>query len=232
VAVPAVLLLLSNTNRGRLPVSHLAALAVLGVTITGWTTHGTSLVGAREAGVLKRWRATPLPAWCYFAARIAATVLIATLAGAVTVLLGVTFYGTHLDGGAAIGVLLALVLGALAWAAPATAITGLVPNVDSAGPILTLTYLPVILISGIFGSLGSQPHWLTTLAGYLPAQPMIDAATRALQHTSGAPDVPAHDLAVLAAWAAAGLLASRILFRWEPSRPAPSRAREPRRPRP
>jgi hypothetical protein len=77
----------------------------------------------------------------------------------------------------------------------------------------------VILVSGTVGSLG-QPRWLTTLAGYLPAQPMIDAATRALQHASGPPALAGHDLAVLAAWAVAGLAASLSLFRWEPSHPA------------
>jgi ABC-2 type transport system permease protein len=219
VAIPALLLLLANPGRGGVPAPHLAGLAVLGVTVIAWVTHGIGLVAAREAGVLKRWRATPLPPWCYFAGRITATVLVAILAATVTVLLGVARYGTRLDAAAAAGVLLAVALGALAWAAAATAVTGLIPNVESASPILTLTYLPVILVSGTFGSIG-EPRWLTTLAGYLPAQPMIDAAARALQHAAGAPVLAGHDLAVLAGWAVAGLLASLVLFRWQPSRPA------------
>jgi ABC-2 type transport system permease protein len=220
VAVPALLLVLSNPKGGGVPASHLAGLAALGVTITAWVTHGIGLVAAREAGVLKRWRAAPLPPWCWFAGRICATVLVAVAAAAVTVAIGVARYGTRLDAGAAVGLLVAVGLGALAWAATATALTGVIPDVESASPILTLTYLPVILVSGIFGSLDSQPHWLTTLAGWLPAQPMIDAATRALQHPAGPPVLPGHDLLVLAGWAVAGLAASRLLFRWEPTRPA------------
>lgn len=220
VAVPALLLVLSNPKGGDLPASHLAGLAALGVTITAWVTHGIGLVAAREAGVLKRWRAAPLPPWCWFAGRICATVLVAVAAAAVTVAIGVARYGTRLDAGAAVGLLVAVGLGALAWAATATALTGVIPSVEGASPILTLTYLPVILVSGIFGSLDSQPHWLTTLAGWLPAQPMIDAATRALQHPAGPPVLPGHDLLVLAGWAVAGLVASLMLFRWEPTRPA------------
>ena len=220
VAIPALLLLLSNPGHGGVSAGHLAGLAVLGVTTTAWITHGIGLVAAREAGVLKRWRATPLPPWCYLAGRVCATVLVAIAAAAVTVLIGVAHDGTRLDGGAAVGVLVAVGLGALAWAAPATALTGVIPNVESASPILTLTYLPVILVSGTFGSLAGQPHWLTTLAGYLPAQPMIDATARALGHTSGPPVVPGYDLAVLAVWAAAGLVASPMVFRWVPNRPA------------
>jgi ABC-2 type transport system permease protein len=222
VAIPA-LLLLSAPGHAGVPAAHLAGLAVLGVTTTAWVTHGIGLVAAREAGVLKRWRATPLPPWCYFVGRITATVLVAILAAVVTVLIGVERFGTHLDTGAAVGVLVSVGLGALAWAGTATAITGVIPNMESASPILTLTYLPVILVSGTFGSLASQPHWLTTLASYLPAQPMIDAATRALQHTSGPPVVPGQDLVVLAGWTIAGVVASLVLFRWEPSRPAQRR---------
>jgi ABC-2 type transport system permease protein len=220
VAIPALLLLLSpNPGHGGVPAAHLAGLAVLGVTVTAWVTHGIGLVAAREAGVLKRWRATPLPPWCYLAGRICATVLVAIAAAAVTVVLGVAHDGAHLSAGAAVGLLVAVALGALAWAASATAVTGVIPNVAGASPILTLTYLPVILVSGTFGALGGQPHWLTTLAGLLPAQPMIDAATHALQQPAGPPLGPGHDLAVLAAWAAAGLAASLVVFRWEPSRP-------------
>jgi hypothetical protein len=36
-----------------------------------------------------------------------------------------------------------------------------------------------LLVAVGFGSPIGQPHWLTIVAGYLPAQPMIDAATRA-----------------------------------------------------
>jgi ABC-2 type transport system permease protein len=220
VAVPALLLVLSNPKAGGVPASHLAGLAVLGVTVTAWVTHGIGLVAAREAGVLKRWRVAPLPPWCYIAGRICATVLVATLAAAVTVAIGVARYGTRLDAGAAVGLLVAVGLGALAWAAPATALTGVIPGVEGASPILTLTYLPGILVSGVFGALDGQPRWLATLAGWLPAQPMIDAVTRALQHPTGPPVLPGHDLLVLAGWAVAGLVASLLLFRWEPTRPA------------
>ena len=220
LAIPALLLLLSSPGHVGVPAGHLAGLAVLGVTTTAWVTHGIGLVAAREAGGRKRWRATPLPPWCYLAGRIAATVLVAVLAAAGTVAIGVERFGTRLDTGAAVAVAVAVALGALAWAAVATAVTGVIPNMESASPILTLTYLPVILVSGTFGSLASQPRWLSTLIGYLPAQPMIDAAARALEHAGGPPVFAGHDLLVLAGWAVAGVAASTALFRWEPSRPA------------
>jgi ABC-2 family transporter len=113
----------------------------------------------------------PLPTWGYFAGRIIATVL---LAGS---------------------------LGALALAAAGTAVTPLLTSAQGANPLLTLTYLPLIIFSGGFGGLSGLPHWLNTLMSYLPAQPMIDAVTRALQPSAG---LSGRDLAVLAAWALGG----------------------------
>jgi hypothetical protein len=60
---------------------------------------------------------------------------------------------------------------------------------------------------------------------YLPAQPMIDAVTRALEPAaSGAGLVlPGRDL-VLATWAAGGLLLSVRFFQWDPHRPRHARS--------
>jgi hypothetical protein len=65
------------------------------------------------------------------------------------------------------------------------------------------------------------PHWLNTAMSYLPAQPMIDAVTRALQPSAG---MSGRDLAVLAAWALGGLLLSVRFFQWDPHRPRHARA--------
>jgi len=227
IGLPVLLLLASNARHTGLAVSDVAGYAVFGLTVTAWNTHGVSLVAAREAGILKRWRGAPLPGWCYFTGRIVTTTLIAVMAGAITVLAGVLFYGTHLSAGSAAGVLLGLILGAFAWAAAATALTGLIPAVQSAGPIFMITYFPVVIISGVLGPISGLPHRLASLASYLPAQPLADAVTRSLQHAPGAPLLPAHDVAVLASWAIAGLVAAVALFRWEPHRPVQRRAARP-----
>jgi ABC-2 type transport system permease protein len=223
IVLPALLLIVSHTEHGSIPASALAGLAVLGVTITAWSTNGISLVTAREAGVLKRWRATPMPPWCYFVARLVASVVLATLSGGVTMALGVLLYHVHMTGPIALGVLISVALGALAWSAAALAVTGLIPNVASAWPMLMLVYLPVVLISGVFGGFSNEPHWLTSLARYLPAQPVIDGATRALRYSAGQALFSGHDIVVLACWMVGGLIAARFLFRWQPTRRSSSR---------
>jgi len=229
IGLPVILLVASKGSaRGSHP--NVAGYTVFGLTITAWTTYGVRLVAAREAGVLKRWRATPLPRWCYFAGAITATTVAAVLAGAVTIAAAVVFYGTHFDAGpatrlttsGALAILAALAVAGLAWAATATALTSLIPTVEAAFPILILAYFPLIIISGVLFSI-REPHWLSTLATYLPAQPLIDTVTTAVRHARGAPFLSARDMIVLAAWAVGGLLTAVFTFRWEPRRAAQRR---------
>jgi hypothetical protein len=81
-----------------------------------------------------------------------------------------------------------------------------------------------MLLSGALGGLVGTPGWVGDLMGWLPGQPTVDAATRALEATGGVPVLAGRDLAVLAAWAVAGLLASVRLFRWAPQPPRTRRA--------
>jgi len=226
--LPIILLVASDHGNGSHP--NVAGYAVFGLTLIVWTGYGIRIVIDREAGILKRWRATPLPRWCYFTGRVLSSAAVGVLSSAVTIAAAVLFYGTHfhavpgeyLTATGAVAMLVALVLGALAWAATATAISSIIPTVDAAIPILMLTYFPVIIISGVLGNL-SEPHWLSTLATYLPAQPLIDALGHAVRHDPGNHILPARDMIVLAAWAAGGLVAAVALFRWEPHRPTKRR---------
>lgn len=226
VGLPVVLLVAGGTSHGHATPSGVADNAAFGVTLVAWSAYGVRLVAAREAGILKRWRTTPLPRWCYFTGRITATVIVAVLPGAVTVAVAAGAYHLHLSPGAVLAVLIVFVLGAAAWAAAATILTSAMPTVEAATPVLTLIYFPVIILSGALGTFG-EPHWLTTLGRYLPAKPLIDAATSALSHTSGGISLPGRDLAVLAAWAIVGITAAVATFRWEPHRPSQHRTARP-----
>jgi ABC-2 type transport system permease protein len=221
VMLPVLLLVLRRANghsSAEFQLSLVAGLAVLGVVSTAYVTHASNLVSARESGVLRRWRASPLPRPCFFAGRIAATVVLAD-ASAVVTLLVARLTGTTISVPTLLLALVPISLGVLAWASTGTAITAFIPSASGAYPLLAATYLPVIFLSGGLGPAASstEPHWLATLMSYLPAQPTIDGVTRTLQHGTGALSLfYAHDLVVLIAWIAAGLIASFRLFSWNP----------------
>jgi ABC-2 type transport system permease protein len=202
---------------------RVAGLFVFGAAATALTAHALSLVVAREDGVLRRWRASPLPATTYFTAKIVTTVLAADAAGAVLTLVSVEMAKVHLTVHAVLAMLAAGTLGALALAAAGTAVTALISTSQAAQPVLMLIYLPLVFLSGAIGPLGNLPHWVGTAVTYLPVQPMIDAITRGLLGSGGSL-FPAHDYLVLGCWLTAGLVASLLFFRWDPSRPRHGRS--------
>jgi ABC-2 type transport system permease protein len=206
---------------------RIAGLVALSAVAVAYFSYANALVIAREEGVLRRWRVAPLPAWAHFAGRIAATMLLTVAAALILLLVAVGLTGVHLTAHAVVGVVVVVALGALALSAAGTAITAIIPSAQAAQPVLMLTYIPLILLSGAFGAIQSLPHWLTTAVTYLPAQPMIDAASRALQHNGGA-IMSVHDLAVLVGWVVGGLLVSVWSFQWDPHRPAHARVAEAR----
>jgi ABC-2 type transport system permease protein len=219
LVLPLLLLVLREGNHPGNS-SNVAGVAAFGLLSTAYITHTSALVGARQAGVLKRWRATPLPTWCFFAGRLAATVLVAVVGGLVTVLVAAGLHDVHLHAASLPGLLLALIFGAVTWAMVGTAASTLIPSVEAAWPLLGLTYLPLVVLSGSFGAVTGLPDWLSGAIRYLPAQPLIDSTSRALQ---GGLPFSAHGLTVELAWAAFALLAAQRWFSWAPHPPGTRR---------
>jgi ABC-2 type transport system permease protein len=201
---------------------RIAGLIAFSAVAVAFFTHANALVIAREDGVLRRWRAAPLPGWAYFAGRLVATMVLTAASGLVLIVVAMAMTGLHLTAHAVIGLLVADVLGALALAAAGIALTPLIPSAQAAQPVLMLVYFPLVILSGSFGLITNLPHWLTTAMTYLPAQPLINAVSAVLLHSSGAL-MSGHDLAVLAGWAIGGMLVSFWYFQWDPHRPAHAR---------
>lgn len=219
ILLPILLLLLrsSTAHAAHLEqVKLLAGLVAFGALSTAYITHTAGLVAARQDGVLKRWRATPLPAWCYFAGRIAAAALLAVIGGTLTVLVGSTQDHIRLSLGTIADLSLILTLGAATSASIGTAASALIPTTEAAWPLMGVTYLPLVILSGSLGTVSGQPGWLATVIDYLPVRPIIDSTWRALQSGGGMSATSLHDLAVLAAWAVAGMVLSLRYFRWAP----------------
>ncbi len=224
VVLPAALLALEAGKAQHVTMAaapRIAGLIAFSAAAIAYFTHANTLVIAREEGVLRRWRVSPLPAWAYFAGRIMAAVAITVAAGLVLVFVAMGLTGLHFSGHAIMGLLADDVVGALALVAAGIALTPLIPSAQAAQPVLMLTYFPLVILSGAVGSIADLPHWLTTAMTYLPAQPLVNAISGVL-HGSGAL-MSVHDLAVLAGWALGGLLISSRFFAWDPHRPAHAR---------
>lgn len=220
VLLPVVVLFMHDLNgpSDAAPQTRLVAgLAVLGAVSSSYVTHANSLVIARESGVLRRWQVNPLPPACFFVGKTLATVLTA-LASALATVLVADLLSVSTSPAGALCLMVPLAVGAVVWSLLGTAVSGFIPNASSAYPLLTLTYLPIAVLSGAMGSMTGEPSWLHETATYLPVRPVLDAAADAMRHHSLATLADGHTLGVVAAWAAAGVVTALATFRWAPTR--------------
>jgi len=171
-----------------------------------------TVVSEREYGVLKRRRATPVPAWIVVAAQAIATLVVAIASTVILLVVARVLYGVGTSPAGLAVVALAVVAGGLAFACVAYAVASLIPNVDAAQPAVQLTMLPLYFISGIWFSTDELPDALQKIAHLLPVEPLADV----LHHAFLNQTVNAGDLAVLAAWAVLGLLVAVRRFSWLP----------------
>ena len=184
-----------------------AAMSVLG---SCYSQLAIVLATRRQEGILKRVRATPLPAWGYFLGLLAHCILVSVVDVALIAGVGRLFgvpLPTH-------------------WAAPsgrpwcsprpasarwAWRVASLIRNAEAAPAVVQLILFPLLFLSGTYLPIHSQ--LLNRVAGLLPVRPLNQALLGPFAQHSG---VNWHSLAVLAAWGAVGTLVAIRRFRWAP----------------
>jgi ABC-2 type transport system permease protein len=193
-------------------VPGIMALAVL---TSSFMTLLMTVAGQRQAGVLKRRRATPVPAIVLILGRTLTATGIAIAAVAVMLVIADAGYDISPAPGFELPMLLGVVVGSLCFACCGFALAGLVTTPESAGPIVQVILLPLQLISGIYFPTAGLPDWLHTVAQVFP----LVHVTEALQHAMFPnPSVPWGDLGVLALWAVGAAAVAVRTFRWLPAR--------------
>lgn len=171
---------------------------------------------ARDEGILKRIRSTPLPPWVYMAGRLVAAGLVALLSAIVVVAVGAGVYSFQVVWSSIPAVLVTLVLAIFCFCALGLAVTVLVPSADSALPIAWGTILPLCFISDVFQPIDNAPGWLRTIASVFPLRPFADDLEAAFNPVLGTRAIQWGHLGVLAAWGVAAAAFALLRFRWEP----------------
>ena len=195
---------------------YVAAMASFGVITACFNNIAIGVTFQRESGILKRINGTPLPGSAFLGARIVHALLIAAGLVAITVAFGHVAYSVTVPSGTALAEFVAtLVVGAAAFCALGLAITTAIPNADAAASIVNAVILPLLFLSGIFIPFGnSTPSWILWIARIFPVRHFATAMQSAFLGTT----FHWSDVAVVAAWGAAGLLVAIRYFRWEPRR--------------
>ncbi len=190
------------------------AIIVFAVITATYTNLAMSVTMARDEGILKRMRGTPLPAWSYLAGRIIHAVVIAVLLVVIVAAFGALFYNVAVPWAHLPVLTLTLVLGAASFCALGLALTAFIPNADAAPAVVNATILPLLFISNVFIRLDGAPAWIDTLSSVFPVRHFANAMLAIYAGTG----LAWSDLGVIAAWGAAGVLLALRFFSWEPRR--------------
>lgn len=171
----------------------------------------------RDAGILKRWRGTPIPTWVYLGGFIGSALVLALLGVVLMLGIGWAFYGLHVDLAKMPGALLAFVVSVSAFAALGMAIASVVPNSESAPAVANATILPLAFVSNVFIPTGDDaPQWIQTIGNLFPLKPFVESIQDAFNPAIAAPAISWGRLGFIALWGLVGAFLAVKYFRWEP----------------
>ena len=194
---------------------YVPAIGAFAVISACFTNVAMGVTIARDQGVLKRVKGTPLPAVSYLLGRVLHAIFVAAILVAITVVAGALFY--DVDAPSNLGRFLAtLAVGAGTFCALGLAITSVIPNEEAAPAVVNAAVLPLSFISDVFVDSSQAPQWMQTVAGLFPikhfAQAMLASFDPTFREWSGT------DLLILGVWGIVGLVLALRFFSWEPRR--------------
>ncbi len=244
IAFPLMILVFSNSliderfdvGDGEVSVSQLyvPALAVFTAVSATYTGLIMQTALAREQGVLKRVRGTPLPPGLYLGGLVGSSIWVAALGTAVMVIVGWLAYDFAIDVARLPAAALAFVVGVATFSALGLAVSGLASDGRAASALANFTLLPVAFLSGVFVPLEDPPRWLELAGDVLPLKPFVRAFDAAFNPNVDRPGIAFGRLGVLAVWFVIGVALAIRTFRWMPADGASgaTRRRAGRAPRP
>ena len=192
------------------------AIAVFSLVTACYTTLILGLATARDQGLLKRVRGTPLPMGIYLGSWV--TGAAATGFAAVLLLFAVTIpaFGVEINANTLPAAVITLLMGAACLASLGVAVASVVKSADQAMPVAQLTFLPISFISGIWFPLDGAPEWLVKLSNFFPLSHIVNAFGGCFVPGVKGNGFNGGDLASIAIWTAVGLFVAVRRFRWEP----------------
>ena len=217
---PVLLFLLLSTVysgefRGRPLTDYLVpSLVTYGVANTTFGGLAIILVVRRELGILKRIRATPLPAPTYLAATLCSILVVFALQAAAIMALGRLLYDWHLPSEWP-SLLAAFLLGALCFAGMGFGAASLIRSAEGASAVVNVITLPMAFLSGGFGPTSDFPDFLRAIADVLPLTYLVDIVQGIVYDGKPIWEQPVA-VVVLLAWGVAGTLIAARFFAWEP----------------
>lgn len=173
---------------------------------------GYVMVRYRKSGFLKRLKATPLKPAEFLIAQMASRLILIQTITVVVFAISLWLLDLRMTGSYALLFLLSLV-GSLCMISMGVIVAARVGSEELAGGLLNVATMPMMLLSGAWFSLEGSPHWVQTLAQWLPLTHLIDGARAVMTESAGFSDVLPH-LLVLSVLAVVFTSVGAMIFRW------------------
>ncbi|MGH3126851.1 MAG: ABC transporter permease [Gaiellaceae bacterium] len=185
-----------------------------GAATTAFGGLAISLVIRREAGMLKRLRATPLPPPIYLLAVLLSTLTTFALQSVALLALGGLGFGASMPRNW-LGFAGAIVLGVASFAGLGFGAASLIRSAEGVSAVVNVVILPMAFLSGSFGPTTDFPAVLQAIADVLPLTYFLDIVYGVyLGGDSLFADPKA--VAIVVAWGLAGLVVAVRRFGWTP----------------
>jgi ABC-2 type transport system permease protein len=229
-AFPLVLLVLFNGLNGNATVDAVGAagkvkfaqfytpsIGIFSLTTACYTSVIIGIATARDSGLLKRVRGTPLPMSIYLGSWLTGAALTGILAVVLLFAVAVPLFGVHIYAATLPAAIVTLALGAACLASAGLMVATLAKTAEQAQPIAQLTFLPVSFISGIWFPLEGAPDWLTSIAKVFPLEHIVNAFDRCFSPAVTGGAWSPGDLWPMVIWTIGSLFIATRRFRAEPS---------------
>ena len=188
---------------------------VLNALAFGVVTSSSMMVSMREQGILRRLQATPLPAGQLLAAYVTINVLLSLIQAAVVVLACVVLFKVTLTAESVLLAAPAIVAGVLVFNAIGQIVAGIAPKAGVAVIFGQVLYFSLMFVTDMVMPMSFMPKWIQSVAPYLPSYAVVQLVRSPFLDGAWNPNAATH-LAVIAVYAAAAIVISAKLFRWEP----------------
>jgi ABC-2 type transport system permease protein len=195
-----------------------AAVIVYVLTFSGYFNLAIGVVVAREKGVLKRIRQTPVNRLVHVASRVLVATTISAVSVALMLVCSLGLFDLHLDVAKLPTLLVAFLLGSYTSCMLGMAVTRLIPTVEAGLVVASATLFPLLFLSGVFFPLTGLPTAVETILDLLPIAPMGDMVLAVFDPSVAAPALDLRDAAVLAVWAVLGTALTLKVMPWQPQR--------------
>ena len=224
--LPVIFMLIFATIFGNEPIDELGglptttyyvpAIVTLAVVSATMVSLATNLTIAREAGLLKRGRGTPLPPWVFIAGRVGNAIVISVLMVVVVTVIGKVLYDAPIPWERMPALIVTLVIGAASFCCLGIAMTAIIPSREAAPAVTNLITLPLYFLSGIFIPESEIPDGVLAFAGHFPIRDFFEAFFAAYNPNTVGSGFEWGDLLIVGIWGVAGLLLAIRYFRWTP----------------